>query len=92
MTSGTVSPDELVELAIEVAEDGLAAGELPIGAVVVLGDEVIGRSFARERGAGRRLVHADQLAMEQADRALGLGQPRRSTSGLPLWLGINLRA
>jgi tRNA(adenine34) deaminase len=58
-----MSPDELVTLAIEVAEEGLGAGELPIGAVVALGDEVIGRSFARERTEQRRLVHADQLAL-----------------------------
>jgi tRNA(adenine34) deaminase len=85
-----VSPDELVTLAIEAAEEGLGAGELPIGAVVVLGDEVIGRAYARERTERRRLVHADQLAMDQADRVLGLGQPRRRASGSPLWLGINL--
>jgi tRNA(adenine34) deaminase len=28
-----------------VAEEGLAAGELPIGAVVVTGDQVVGRAF-----------------------------------------------
>ncbi len=47
-----MSPDELVTLAIEAAEEGLGAGELPIGAVVVLGDEVIGRAYARERTSG----------------------------------------
>jgi tRNA(adenine34) deaminase len=86
-----MSPAELVTLAIEAAEEGLGAGELPIGAVVVLGDEVIGRAYARERTERRRLVHADQLALEQADRALGLGQPRRRAAApASLWLGINL--
>jgi tRNA(adenine34) deaminase len=73
-----VLPAELVSLAIEVAEEGLAAGELPIG-------DVLGRSWTRERAAGRRLVHADLLAMEQADRALGW-----SKRTAPLQLAVNL--
>ncbi len=33
----------MVAAAIEVAEAGMAAGELPIGAVVVMGDEIVAR-------------------------------------------------
>jgi hypothetical protein len=62
-----VTEDELVAAAIDVAGEGLAAGELPIGAVAALGDDVVGRAFTQERGLGRRLVHADLLAMTQAD-------------------------
>jgi tRNA(adenine34) deaminase len=65
-----MAPEDLVGLAIDVAEEGLQAGELPIGAVVALGDEIVGWSHAMERSQRRRLVHADLLAMEQADRAL----------------------
>ncbi len=75
-----MTPEDLVGLAIDVAEHGLEAGELPIGAVVALGDEVIGRSFAMERSQRRRLVHADLLAMEEADRALS-GRNRASRRG-----------
>jgi tRNA(adenine34) deaminase len=80
-----VTPEHLIDLAIEVAEEGLEAGELPIGAVVVMGEEVLGRAYTRERSAGRRLVHADLLAMEEADRSLGWS--RRSG---PVQLAINL--
>ncbi|MBB5829870.1 nucleoside deaminase [Micromonospora carbonacea] len=66
-----MTPDELVGAALEAAEEGLAAGEQPIGAVVLLGDEIIGRAYTQERTSGRRLVHADLLAMVQADEALG---------------------
>jgi tRNA(adenine34) deaminase len=66
-----VSPDELLLAAIQVAEDGLAAGELPIGAVVAMGDEFVGRAFTQENSRGRRLVHADLLAMIEADERLG---------------------
>src|SRR2546427_3856366 len=61
----------MVAAALAVAEEGLTAGELPIGAVVVLGDRVVGRAHTQERGRQRRLVHADLLAMVQADQDLG---------------------
>ena len=80
-----MTPEHLVSLAIDVAEQGLEAGELPIGAVVALGDEIVGRSFAMERSQRRRLVHADLLAMEQADRALS-GKHHSA----PLRLAVNL--
>ncbi|SCF31811.1 Cytidine and deoxycytidylate deaminase zinc-binding region [Micromonospora echinospora] len=56
---------------MEASEEDVRAGELPVGAVVVTGKEVIGRAYIQERAQGRRLVHADLLAMEQADRRLG---------------------
>jgi tRNA(adenine34) deaminase len=80
-----MTPEELVALALEVSEEGLRAGELPVGAVVVLGDQVVGRAHTQERTQGRRLVHADLLAMEQADRQLGW---QRRTH--PLKLAITL--
>jgi tRNA(adenine34) deaminase len=80
-----MTPEGLVGLAIDVAEEGLAAGELPIGAVVALGDEIVGRSHAMERSQRRRLVHADLLAMEQADKALS-GRKRAR----PLRLAVTL--
>ncbi len=45
---GGVRPDEMVLAAIAVAEDGLRAGELPIGAVVLMGDDVVGRSWTQD--------------------------------------------
>jgi tRNA(adenine34) deaminase len=63
----------MVGEALAVAEAGLAAGEQPIGAVVVLGDEVVARAYTQEKARGRRLVHADLLAMIEADEALGFG-------------------
>jgi tRNA(adenine34) deaminase len=85
VASRRVSPDEMVAAAVQVAEDGLAAGELPIGAVVVMGDDIVGRAFTREKAEGRRLVHADLLAMTEADRTLGWA--RRPA---PLTLAVNL--
>ena len=46
----------------------LVAGELLIGAVVVLNRQVIAAAHTREKTEGRLLVHADFLALEAADR------------------------
>lgn len=57
--------------ALAIAEAGMARGEMPIGAVVVVDDEVVGEAHTEERTQGRLLVHADLLALDRADRALG---------------------
>src|SRR5205823_756976 len=64
-------PDEhegFMRDALSVAAQGLESGELPIGAVVVLDGRVIARAHTRERAEERLLVHADLLALEEADR------------------------
>lgn len=63
-------------VALRVAEEGLAAGELPIGAVVVVDGEVVGRAHTQERGQRRLLVHAELLALDAADRVLGARRGR----------------
>lgn len=80
-----MSPEAAVGLAIETAEVGLARGEMPIGAVVLLGDVVVGRAHTAEAHQKRRIVHADLLAMEAADSLLGL-RPRDEQ----LTLAVNL--
>ena len=63
----------------------LAAGELPIGAVVVMGDQIVGRAHTQEHIRRQCLVQADLLAMIQADEQLGWA-PRPH----PLCLAVNL--
>jgi len=83
--AASMKPDEMVGAALEVARAGLAAGEQPIGAVVVLGDEILARAFTSEKTLGRRLVHAELLAMIEADEMLGWGRRRH-----PLRLAASL--
>jgi tRNA(adenine34) deaminase len=54
MEVSRVPPHQLLGLAIDVAEEGLAAGELPIGAFVATGDEVVDRAYTQERALNRR--------------------------------------
>lgn len=58
---------------------------MPIGAVVFRGDELIARAHTEERTQGRRIVHADLLAMLHADSLLGFERPND-----PLTLAVNL--
>lgn len=80
-----MTPEAGVSLALTAAREGLEAGEMPIGAVVLLGDRVIGRAFTQERALRRRVVHADLLAMIEADTVLGFGDHDE-----PLTLAVNL--
>lgn len=80
-----MTPEEMVGEALAVAAEGLAAGEHPIGAVVVLGDEIMGRAYTSEKTRQRRLVHADLLAMTEADHKLGW-RPRPE----PLRMAVSL--
>jgi tRNA(adenine34) deaminase len=63
----------------------MRAGEMPVGAVVAMGDDVIGRAYTQERTQGRRLVHADLPAMLAADQCLGWKRREQ-----PLTLAITL--
>jgi tRNA(adenine34) deaminase len=80
-----LTPEASVDRALDVAREGLEAGEMPIGAVVLLGDRVVGRAHTQQRTAHRRIVHADLLAMLEADAVLGF---RRHDE--PLTLAVNL--
>ncbi|GIJ67507.1 deaminase [Virgisporangium ochraceum] len=62
---------DLMGEALAVAEAALAAGELPIGAVLAVGDEIIARAHTSDVGSRRRLAHAEMLAMADADSLLG---------------------
>lgn len=64
--------DELgMREALAVARQGLDRGELPIGAVVVSDGVLLGSSHAEEVTQRRLLVHAELLALEEADRQEG---------------------
>ena len=69
---GSVGADEQVmRLALEEARAAAAEGDVPVGAVVVRGDEVVGRAGnARERSQDPT-AHAEILALRHASRAVG---------------------
>ena len=54
-------------LAAQAAEEG----EVPVGAVVVLGDEIVGRGRNRREKNKNALAHAELEAIDEACRRLG---------------------
>jgi tRNA(adenine34) deaminase len=60
-----------MRLALEEAEAAFHAGEVPIGAVVVLGDDVVGRGHNRTGQSGQPFEHAEMRALWDATKAVG---------------------
>jgi tRNA(adenine34) deaminase len=60
-----------MRMAIEQARRAGAAGEVPVGAVVVAGGRVVGAAGNEREGAGDPTAHAEILATRQAAAALG---------------------
>ncbi len=58
---------EALKLAREAAEEG----EVPVGAVVVLGDEIVGRGRNRREKGKNALAHAELEAIDEACKRLG---------------------
>lgn len=57
--------------ALEQAGLGLAAGEVPVGAVLVIGDEIVARAFNQPITATDPTAHAEVLVLREAARVLG---------------------
>lgn len=58
--------DLFMREALALAEQGAGQGEVPVGAVVVLDGEVIGRGFNRPIGAHDPSAHAEMQAIRDA--------------------------
>ena len=65
---------EFMGLALDLAREAGAAGEVPVGALVVWGGEVIGRGFNQPVGRHDPTAHAEVMALR--DAAIHLGNYR----------------
>ena len=63
--------DTFMRAALDEARRGFAAGEVPVGAVVVLNSEIVGRGFNQPIGSDDPTAHAEIVAMRAAALALG---------------------
>ena len=63
--------DTFMRAALDEARRGFAAGEVPVGAIVVLNSEIVGRGFNQPIGSDDPTAHAEIVALRQAARALG---------------------
>ena len=70
-------PDPLLDAAIDEAGLGLAEGGIPIGSVLALDGEIIGRGHNRRVQKGSPILHGEMDALENAGR-LPAAEYRRS--------------
>ncbi len=57
--------------ALALADEAARAGEVPVGCVVVRGEEILGRGRNRREEDRSALAHAEVLAIREACAALG---------------------
>lgn len=62
------SNDPFLQAAIEEAKKGLAEGGIPIGSVLVIDGEIVGRGHNRRVQNGSAILHAEMDAIENAGR------------------------
>ena len=60
-----------MEEALTLAREAAAEGEVPVGCVIVRGDEIVGRGRNRREQGKNALSHAELEAIDQACRNLG---------------------
>jgi cytosine deaminase len=70
--------DPFLEAAIEEARTGAAEGGIPIGSVLVVDGEIVGRGHNRRVQEGSAVLHGEMDALENAGR-LPAGLYRRAT-------------
>lgn len=62
------SNDLFLQAAIEEAKKGFAEGGIPIGSVLVIDGEIVGRGHNRRVQKGSAILHAEMDAIENAGR------------------------
>lgn len=67
----TALDERFMREAIALAREAAAAGEVPVGAVVVRGEEIVGRGRNRREADRTALAHAELEAIADACRTLG---------------------
>jgi len=60
-----------MQMALQEAKAALHVGEVPVGAIVVVGGEVVARGFNQPIRGLDPTAHAEVVALRQAARALG---------------------
>ena len=69
--------DEYLQVAIEEARSGLGEGGIPIGSVLVIDGNIVGRGHNRRVQRGSTVLHAEMDCLENAGR-LAAADYRRS--------------
>lgn len=60
--------EEFLNAAIDEAKKGVAAGGIPIGSVLTIGDDIVGRGHNQRVQNGSPVLHAEMDCLENAGR------------------------
>src|SRR5215207_3007107 len=60
--------DQFLRAALEEAQQGLAEGGIPIGSVLVIDGQIVGRGHNRRVQKGSAILHAEMDCLENAGR------------------------
>jgi tRNA(adenine34) deaminase len=63
--------ESFMKMALDLAREAEAAGEVPVGAIVVIEDRVIGRGRNSPISKNDPTAHAEMLALREASLAIG---------------------
>jgi tRNA(adenine34) deaminase len=66
-----MTPADYMQAALEQARLAFSAGEVPIGAILVIDDAIIARGFNQPISAVDPTAHAEVLVLREAARAIG---------------------
>ncbi|TAN82708.1 MAG: tRNA-specific adenosine deaminase [Gallionella sp.] len=66
-----MTDSDYMRAALELARQAQAAGEVPVGAVVVMGGEIVGRGFNAPISRHDPSAHAEMMALRDAAQRLG---------------------
>lgn len=64
----TQAHERFLQVAIEEARNGLAEGGIPIGSVLVIDGQIVGRGHNRRVQKNSAILHAEMDAIENAGR------------------------
>lgn len=66
-----MTDEAFMDEALREAERALAAGEVPVGAVIARGGVIVGRGHNEVESRGVATAHAEMIALERAARLIG---------------------
>jgi cytosine deaminase len=77
--------DPFKQAAIDEAKGGLAEGGIPIGSVLVVGNQIIGRGHDRRVQRGNAIPHAEMDAIGDAGRLTASDDRSRPWANCSAW-------
>lgn len=60
-----------MQIALEEAEKALETGDIPVGAVIVFDDKIVGKGHNQIEKKNNSLLHAEMLAIKEAIKNIG---------------------